>query len=377
MPSTPRDYSVLDELSDGVQIIDREWRYVYLNDVTVGQSGYAREALIGHTMMEKYPGIEQSELFGILKSCMEDRQALRTTNDFTFPDGTRKFFQLRIEPISEGIIIFSVDTTEENTHRLLIEDMAAELEVLVERRTDELIARNRELEQLTYAASHDLRSPLRSLRSFSALVRRRSADALDERTLEYLDQMDASVVRMQALVDGLLTHGSLGREQAVEPVDLNAVVQAVRADLAADIEASGAVIEAEALPTVEAMPVEIRVLFQNLIGNAIKYRKPDAPPRIRVSAKPSDGGWQFEVADTGIGIEPRFHDRVFDMFQRLHTADEIEGAGIGLAHAEKIVGLHQGRIWVESEPGVGSRFYFTIRTGERTPLPVPPRRVAD
>jgi PAS domain S-box-containing protein len=377
MPSTPRDYSVLDDLTDGVQIIDREWRYVYLNDVTVGQSGYAREALIGHTMMEKYPGIEQSELFGILKSCMEDRQALRTTNDFTFPDGTRKFFQLRIEPISEGIIIFSVDTTEENTHRLLIEDVAAELEVLVERRTDELIARNRELEQLTYAASHDLRSPLRSLRSFSALVRRRSADALDERTLEYLDQMDASAVRMQALVDGLLTHGSLGREQAVEPVDLNAVVQAVRADLAADIEASGAVIEVEALPTVDGMPVEIRVLFQNLIGNAIKYRKPDAPPRIRISAKPSDGGWQFEVADTGIGIEPRFHDRVFDMFQRLHTADEIEGAGIGLAHAEKIVGLHRGRIWVESELGVGSRFYFTIRTGERTPLPVPPRRAPD
>ena len=166
--------------------------------------------------------------------------------------------------------------------------------------------------------------------------------------------------RMRILIKDLLDYSRIGRQKQLAKIDCNAVINTVLADLDVAIRESGAAIRAENLPVIKGYNTEIKQLFQNLLTNALKFRKKDINPEIRISSKPIQGGYEFRVQDNGIGIPEEHNERIFVIFQRLHTRTEYEGSGIGLSHCKKIVELHGGRMWVKSKPGEGSIFHFTI-----------------
>jgi PAS domain S-box-containing protein len=219
---------------------------------------------------------------------------------------------------------------------------------------------NKELEQFAYVASHDLQEPLRMISSYTQLLAQRYEGQLDEKAKKYIDYAVDGAIRMQRLINDLLTYSRVGtRGNPLEPTDSHAVLGEALRNLAATIEENRAIIVNDDLPTVRADALQLTQVFQNLIANAIKFRSEDLP-RVHVSARDKGREWVFSVADNGIGIDPQYAERLFVIFQRLHTRDEYPGTGIGLAVCRRIVERHGGRIWFESELGKGSTFYFTI-----------------
>ena len=196
--------------------------------------------------------------------------------------------------------------------------------------------------------------------SYMQLLDRKYRERLDEKAAQYIHHAVDGTVRMQKLITGLLNYSRISREMERVPVDTGSVCAAAIANLEQAIRDSGGKVTADPLPTVPGEETQLVQLFQNLIGNGLKYRKPGVPPHVHVSAQQEGPEWRFAVADNGIGIEPRQHDRIFQIFQRLHTREEYPGTGIGLATCKKIVEGHGGRIWVESTPGEGSVFQFTL-----------------
>jgi signal transduction histidine kinase len=240
--------------------------------------------------------------------------------------------------------------------------IVAELDALQTAEAD-LRRSNRELEQFAYVASHDLQEPLRKVASFCQLLQQRYGGQLDDRADQYIGFAVDGAQRMQDLINDLLAFSRVGRMgQPHTDVDCGLLVERVRADLSRAIEESAAeVVVADALPTVRGDASLLRVVFQNLIGNAIKFRG-EAPPRVELSAVREGACWRFRVSDNGIGIDPEYAERIFVIFQRLHARSQYEGTGIGLAMCRKIVEYHGGRMWLDTDAGAGagSTFYFTL-----------------
>jgi light-regulated signal transduction histidine kinase (bacteriophytochrome) len=219
---------------------------------------------------------------------------------------------------------------------------------------------NKRLEQFAYAASHDLQEPLRMVASYLQLLERRYGDELDEDGEEFIEFAVDGAERMSGMIDGLLEYARVETQgDPLKPVELNEVLDDVLTDLQLQIEDADAQIEVGSLPQVNGDEGQLRRVFQNLVTNAIEYSGENAP-QIAVSAKRNGSMWRISVRDEGIGIDSDETDRVFEVFQRLHSRHECEGTGIGLALCERIVERHGGEIWVESEPGEGSTFSFTL-----------------
>jgi len=233
-------------------------------------------------------------------------------------------------------------------------------ERLLASKAKELARSNADLEQFAYSASHDLREPLHVVAGFLGLLAKRCQGKIDAKGEDYIDQALKAVKRMEQMIDDILSYSRIStRGKEFEVTDCNSVLDQVLEDLKLAITESGASITRDPLPTVMADSSQLARVFQNLIGNAIKFRG-DKPPQIRVGAKQHDNEWRFFVQDNGIGIPSKDCERVFLMFERLHDKSKYSGTGIGLAICKKIVERHGGRVWVESEPGQGSTFYFTI-----------------
>lgn len=251
--------------------------------------------------------------------------------------------------------------TRERDRLAAVAEERARAEESLARANEELLRSNAELQQFAYVASHDLQEPLRMVSSYTQLLARRYRGKIDEDADEFIGYAVEGVTRMQQLINDLLAYSRVGsRGKPFEPTNLGDVLQRTSANLEVAIAESGAtVVATTSLPTVMGDPVLLAQVFQNLIGNALKYRG-EAPPRVEVAAEANDSEWVVAVSDNGIGIAPEYFERIFLIFQRLHSRSEYAGTGIGLAITQRIVERHGGRIWVESTPGAGTTFKFTI-----------------
>lgn len=225
----------------------------------------------------------------------------------------------------------------------------------------QLEEKNSQLNQFAYIASHDLQEPLRTVDNFIDLFQEDYGDRLDNDAIQYFNFIKGATSRMKALITGLLNYSRLGRSEVKSKIELNKLLDEIKADFIIKINEKNASITSDILPTITGYPVELKQLFANLISNALKFMPPDRTPKIHISVKETKHQYTFKVEDNGLGIKKEHLSRIFSMFTRLHSARDYKGTGIGLAFCQKIVDLHKGKISVASEVGEGSTFTFTIK----------------
>jgi signal transduction histidine kinase len=224
----------------------------------------------------------------------------------------------------------------------------------------QLIKENKDLEHFAYIASHDLNEPIRTIESFIDIIKEEYHDTTNEDLNQYFSFIHEASARMRSMINGILDYTKLGNDKRLELCDMNQTIAALEQDLTQIIKDHQATINTAPLPTIACDPSGIRQVFQNLMANAIKFQRPNTPPHIEISCQEKATHWEFCVTDNGIGIPENKKETIFKMFSKLHRPTEFKGHGIGLAFCKRIIEFHQGNIWVESTPNVGSQFYFTV-----------------
>ena len=273
-----------------------------------------------------------------------------------------EFFSVKVEQPDEELLAVMANVGAQLGQ--VVERSRAQGELA--RKAEDLVRSNADLELFAYVASHDLQEPLRMVASYTQLLSRRYKGKMDSEADEFIDFAVDGATRMQGLIQDLLSYSRVTtRAKKYSFTSAEAACDTALKNLQESVKASDALVSVGPLPTVLAEPTQLTQLFQNLIGNAVKYRN-EGRPEISIAAKPNGNEWTFSIQDNGIGIEPQYSERIFQMFQRLHTRGQYSGTGIGLAICKKIVEQHGGKIWVESKPGDGSTFLFTIPWAERT-----------
>ena len=355
-----RKRAIFERALDCIVFVDMNNLIVEFNRSAEKAFGYRRREVIGQDMVEvlvppasrdrfrnNIERYAQSGEVGSLISKRIELQMLRKS-------GATFFAEMAVQPIplegqSSGFAVFLHDVTDRH-----------EAEEKLQHYAEELKRSNQELEQFTAVASHDLHAPLRRVKAFSRMIQDNVKEHINEETDEYFGFINSSVEGMQQLIDGLLSYARVdAMEKHFSPTDCSTVLAKALENLEIVVSEAGATVTHDSLPTVDGDSVQLVQLFQNLIANGIKYCG-DELPQVRVAAANKKGAWVFAVKDNGIGIDRENQQAIFDAFKRLHGDGRYSGAGIGLATCKKIVERHGGRIWVESETGKGSVFYFTI-----------------
>jgi PAS domain S-box-containing protein len=355
--------TIIDTLPGIFYLFDERGRFLRWNDNFERVSQYSAAEVAEMTPLDFFVGPERDYIYDRISQVFTSGQAIAEA-DFVSKDATRTpyFFTGKRVFVDERVCLIGMglDITERKR-----------AEEALQRRTEELARSNADLEQFAYVASHDLQEPLRGVASYTQLLARRYQGRLDGDAERFIERTIAAVGRMQALIRDLLAYSRVGmRGQVFGPTDVEGVLRDVLDDLQAAISETDAVITHERLPVIPADASQLRQLFQNLVGNAIKFRG-DRPPQVHIWARADDGSWQFGVRDNGIGIEPDYAERIFVIFQRLHNRRTYPGTGVGLAICKRIVERHGGRIWVESQVGRGTTVFFTMPARS-----APPRSVA-
>ncbi|HET6843631.1 MAG TPA: ATP-binding protein [Candidatus Angelobacter sp.] len=350
--------SLLEAAPDAMVVVNQAGEIVLLNVQAEKQFGYSRDELLGQKVSNIIPeGFAERLLADDLRSVEEAlAQQIGTGLELIGrrKDGTEFPIELMLSLLesSEGILVTAAI-------RNITERKDAEANLL--NKMDELNRLNEELQQFACVASHDLQEPLRMVASYMQLLSSRYKGKLDSDADEFIAFAVDSASRMQRLIQGLLAYSSVGTKgQELIATSSEDALQQALLNLRGAIEESGAQITHNPLPAVMADEMQLVQLFQNLIGNGIKYQNPGVP-KIHISAARNGGKkWNFSVTDNGLGIDPQYYEKIFGMFQRLHKREEFVGTGIGLAICKKIVERHGGKISVESRPGHGSTFSFAL-----------------
>jgi len=353
--SEERFRTLIKSLHEGIWVLDKDDITTFVNPRMAEMLGYKEEEMTGKPV---YAFNDEQWMEYTIESLERRKQGVseQLEGELVHKNGNPVYVLIEASPIfdKDGIYSGSIAGIQDITERKNAENRLKQTMV-------ELDRSNKELEQFAYVTSHDLREPLRMITSFSQSLEKRYKDKLDSNANEYIHFMVDGASRMQRLIDDILVYSRVStRGQPFELVELDNVLQEVMINLKAAIEETDANIIIDILPTIQADPTQMKQVFQNLIANAIKFHKDGESPIIQISVKKEVGEWLFSVKDNGIGMDPELFGRLFNLFQRLHPPDKYPGTGVGLAVTKKIVQRHGGRIWVESQPGVGSTFYFTI-----------------
>ena len=345
--------TLFEQSPDGVLIVDTQTGLpIEFNAVAHRQLGYTREEF-ARLRVNDYEAVESPE-----ETKARIEKILREGRDDFETQHRRKTGELRNVLVTVRVIQLSGRPVLHSIFRDITERKAVEGQL--KRSLAGLERSNQELEQFAYVASHDLQEPLRMVSSYTQLLAQRYEGQLDAKAKKFIRYAVDGAIRMQTLINELLTYSRVGTQgKPLEPTDSHSALGEAIRNLAAMIEENRAIITNDDLPTVRADAAQLVLVFQNLLANAIKFRREDLP-RVHVSAQDQGREWVFAVRDNGIGIEPQHAERVFVIFQRLHTRQEYPGTGIGLAVCKRIVERHGGKIWFESEPGNGSTFFFAV-----------------
>ncbi len=483
----------LDNLLEGIQIIGFDWKYIYVNKSLTRHGKYSKEELLGHTMMEKYPGIEHTELFKVLGQCMDDKTSKHLENEFIYPDGSSAWFELSVQPVDEGIFVLSVDITERKMAEANLQKLNEELEQKVQGRTAlleenirqlkeseekfqkvfdssvasiaitrvndftyydvnpsfvimtgftkeeiigktaielgliididrrsevikqiqetgravnfeltvknrfgkvvevmssaetillngeklainittditerkrverQLAALNKELEAFTYSVSHDLRAPLRAINGFSDMLISNYSAQIDANGQRFLNIVKTNATNMGQLIDDLLNFSRIGRLNVnLYSVDMNEVFEQAISELHQD-KLLPVTITIEKLPLAKADNTLMKQVAINLVSNAIKYSSKNPKPQIEVGFLECENEMNtYYVKDNGVGFDMKYTEKLFGVFQRLHSVKDFEGTGVGLAIVQRIITRHGGKVWAEAMEEKGATFYFTL-----------------
>ena len=349
---------LLDAAPDGIVITDADGVIRLVNPHAERLFGYAPGELLGQAIEILVPDSARRVHVAHRRGFAERPTTRRMGTGLKLmarrKDGKDVPTEISLSPLDTPEGRFTVSAIRDVTER-------RETELLLQTQADALQRSNEQLQQFAYVASHDLQEPLRMVSSYLQLLERRYADRLDDDAREFIGFAVDGAKRMQALIQDLLAYSRIGAKEDVHSrVDLNETMARVLKDLEVAVADAGATVQADPLPTVTAEPAELAQLLSNLVGNALKFRRPGVPPVVQVSARHLGDRWEIAVRDNGIGLEPKYADRIFQIFQRLHTRQEYPGTGIGLAICKRIVERHGGAIRVESIPGEGTTFSFTL-----------------
>jgi PAS domain S-box-containing protein len=359
--SEERYRSTLDNMLEGGQLLDYEWRYLYINDAAERHNRRPREELLGNRYQDMWPGIEKTEAYSKMKSCMDHRIPQVMENEFLFPDGTYGWFDLRIQPVPEGIFILSSDITDRKKAERALESLNEQLENRIIQRTAELEAANKELEAFSYSVSHDLRAPLRAVHSYTNILKEEYDKVLDDEGRRICGIIESSSVHMGHLIDDLLSFSRVGRTGLLfSKIDMTALVNNVYSELSAQYEDKDISFKVKKLQPASGDTTTIRLVITNLLSNALKYTSKTVNPVILVASVPGKVETMYYVKDNGVGFDMKYVNKLFGVFQRLHSAKEFEGNGVGLAIVQRIIHRHGGRVWAEAEAGKGATFFFTL-----------------
>jgi PAS domain S-box-containing protein len=340
---------------DAIFTVDVGGQIRFWNRGATDLFGYTPAEVIGQTINILAPGNADGALDELVTRASNGEHIAHLETTMRAKSGSFIPVSIRVSPLRDG-------SGEVAGASAIVRDAIArnKEDLVLRRHSAELERTNSELEEFAQVISHDLLEPIRTMKGFADLLEKDARPVLDDKTFAFLDRIIEGANRMQDLVTDLLEYARSGTQQMpTDIVNCEEVLDSSLADLEAAIKEGNVVVSHDELPVVRGDRVWLTELFENLVGNAMKFRGADVPV-IHVGAESRGTDWCLSVRDNGIGIDPRFAARIFEPFRRLHTRDEFPGSGMGLAICRKIVERHGGRIWVESEPGKGSTFFFTL-----------------
>jgi len=361
--SEERYRQIVETSQEGIWLVDENNKTIFVNKKMCEMFEYSQDEMLGEEIfhfMEDDWKQKGADAMAIIRTGTGGKMEFR----FITKSGKYLWTNLSVNAVFDdaGIYKGALAMVTDITKRKHDEELIQKSQLTLERNNLQLERKNKELEQFAYVASHDLQEPLRTITSFVQIFKQQYLGKFDSKSDKYLTYIVQASDRMRVLIKDLLDYSRIGNNKDLEQVDSAIILHDVITDIDKAVKDSHAEIKADHLPVISGYTTELKQLFQNLIVNSIKFRKKDKPLKINITAQKKNDYWQFAFTDNGIGIDKDHNERIFIIFQRLHTRSEYEGSGIGLSHCKKIVELHQGKIWVESTPGEGSTFYFTIHS---------------